>query len=113
MKESSDPHSFLKSLKADFSAFRAKNRPHARYPDELRSAAIDAIAAGIKPSLIASAIKVSPTLLQRWQRRAQLPASIVECPRILNVLPSNPSSSVPTGLRVSYESGRLLLEISF
>ena len=113
MKESFNPHSCLKSLKADFTSFRAQNRPHARYPDQLRSAAIDAIAAGIKPSLMARALKVSPTLLQQWQRRVLLQVPTEECPRILNVLAPNLITSVPTGLRVSYEAGRLLLEISF
>ncbi|MBC7532741.1 MAG: transposase [Oligoflexus sp.] len=113
MKNSFDPHFWLKSLKADFASFRAKNRPHARYPDQLRSAAIEAVATGIKLSLMARALNVSPTLLQQWQRRVLLPVPTEDCPRILNVLPPNSNTSVPTGLRVSYEAGRLLLEISF
>lgn len=111
--KASESHLLLKSLKADFKAFRSQSRPHTRIPEHLRFAALDAIAFGVKPSLVASTLKVSPSQLIRWQQRSFPQAIAKAAPRILDVIPLIPGPVIPTGLRVTYEAGRLLLELSF
>jgi len=113
MKEPLDPQFSLKSLESDFTSFRARSQANARYPEHLRNAAVEAIASGVKPSIIARALKISPTLLRQWQQRTLNKIPAESCPRILNVVPKSIGDSVPSGIRVSYEAGRLLLEISF
>ncbi|MBC7532841.1 MAG: hypothetical protein H7318_14810 [Oligoflexus sp.] len=111
--KASDSQPCLKSLKADFKAFRTQSRPHTRIPDHLRRAALEAIASGLKPSLVASNLKVSPSQLIRWQQRNFPKAIPKDAPRILDVIPLIPGPVIPTGLRVTYEAGRLVLELSF
>ena len=111
--KASESHSCLKALKADFEVFRAQSRPHSRIPDHLRLAALEAIASGPKPSLVASKLKVSPSHLTRWQQQISAQAIPKDAPRILDVIPLIPVPVIPTGLRVTYEAGRLLLELSF
>ena len=67
--KASESHPCLKSLKADFKAFRTQFRPHTRIPDHLRRAVIEAIASGLEPSLITSNLKVSPSQIIRWRQR--------------------------------------------
>lgn len=104
----SDLQSSLKSLKADFKAFRAQSRPHTRIPDHLRRAAPEAIASGLEPSVIANNLKVSPAQLIRWRQRIYPQAIPRDTPRILDVIPVMPDSTMPTGLRVTYVSFRKL-----
>lgn len=114
MKNSAHSHSSLNSLKKDFAAFRSQHRPHSRIPDHLRRSVLEAISFGLEPSIVTSALRISPAQLTSWRRRMPpLPATKNDRPRILDVIPSIPCSSAPTGLRVSYEAGRLLLELSF
>ena len=111
--KTSEFHSCLKSLKADFKAFRTQSRPHTRIPDHLRRAVIEAIVSGVEPSLITKNLNVNPSQLVRWRQRIQPQAIVKDTPRILDVISLVPGAAIPAGLRVTYESGRLLLEISF
>jgi hypothetical protein len=108
-----DPHVCLKSLKADFKAFRTQFRPHSRIPDHLRRAVVEAIASGLDSTLVTSSLKVSPAQLILWRQRILPQAIVTDASRILDVIPVMPGEAMPTGLRVSYEAGRLLLELSF
>jgi hypothetical protein len=113
MKSSFNTHSCLKSLESDFAAFRSQRRRHERFPEHLRRAVLDAIASGLEPSLVTKTLKVTKSQLAQWQRHLLLPTAVEESPRILQVIPSIPDAAIPTGLRVTYEAGRLLLELSF
>lgn len=115
MKASFDSQS-LKALKADFAAFRSRNRRHARIPEHLRRAVLSAIASGLDRSLLKSSFGVSEAQVAIWSRRisSQKAVAVAEGrPRVLDVIPPIPETGAPTGLRVSYEAGRLLLELSF
>ncbi|MBC7659452.1 MAG: hypothetical protein H7249_07060 [Chitinophagaceae bacterium] len=91
--KASESHPHLKSLIADFKAFRSQSRPHTRIPEHLRRAALDAIASGLKPSLVARNLKVSPSQLIRWQQRDFCQTIPKDAPRILDVIPSIPVQS--------------------
>ena len=113
--KASDPSPSLKKLRSEFAAFRARCRPHARIPDHLRQAVILAIDAGIETALIAKALGLSGGQVATW-RRGMVSTGVAvtdDLPRILSVAPPSPAAGMPPGLRVSYEAGRLLLEISF
>lgn len=116
MKASLDHHSCLVSLKAEFEAFRSQSRSHARIPGHLRRAALEILASGLEPSLVTTTLGVTSAQVAVWRRR-MMPREVVvasdERPRVLDVIPSMPRVAAPTGLRVSYEGGRLLLEFSF
>lgn len=111
--KTSESHPLLKALIADFKTFRSHSRPHTRIPEHLRSASLQAVASGIKPSLVASSLKISPSQLIRWRQRPSSQAIAETAPRILDVIPLIPDPVIPTGLRVTYEAGRLVLELSF
>ncbi len=113
MKNATNLNSSLNSLKKDFAAFRSQHRPHARIPDNLRRSVIEAISSGLEPSVVTSVLRISSAQLTSWRRRMLPSAANTDSPRILEVIPSILGTSVPTGLRVSYEAGRLLLELSF
>lgn len=100
----------LKALRANFSTFRAKCRPHARIPEHLRQAILNAIESGVEPALVKAEFGVTSGQVSVWRRKARRPAQ--DSPRVLEVIEPVVGAS-PTGLRVSFESGRLLLELSF
>ena len=107
----SDPR--LKSLISAFAAFRAQSRPHTRIPEQLRNGTLELIASGLRPSLVARALKVSPSQLMGWRQRVASPGLTKTEPRILEVIPMAAAPVHPNGLRVTYEAGRLLLELTF
>ena len=106
----------LRNLTADFSVFRAHRRPYARVPQRLRQSVLAAIASGLSAATIAGSLGLSASQIASWRRRTSKELDVIapiERPRILTVTPDEGKSGLPTGLRVSYESGRLLLELSF
>ena len=100
----------LKALRTNFSAFRAKCRPHARIPEHLRQAILDAIESGVEPALLKTEFGVTSGQVGAWRLRKRRPAP--DSPRVLEVI-QPVLGAPPTGLRVSFEAGRLLLELSF
>jgi len=110
MKKSPKPESAFQSLRADFAAFRAGCRPHARIPAHLREAILKAVASGMAPALLKKEFGVTTGQVSVWRqsRRRSAPDS----PRVLEVV-RPVLGAAPTGLRVSFEAGRLLLELSF
>ena len=113
MQIPSDHHSSLQqSLKNEFAQFRAKSRPGARIPDHLRQAVLQALSSGLKRSTVRGTVGVTYSQLDSWQQCA-MPEKVGVKPRILNVIPSVSMPDSPSGLRVSFEAGRLLLELSF
>jgi len=101
----SDPQPSFKTLKADLAAFRAKCRPHARIPEHLRQAIISAVDSGIEPAIVKAELRVTSGQISIWRRRQQ--PRLVERPRVLDVIPTVLGTAEPSGLRVSYEAGRL------
>ena len=103
------------SVKSAFDAFRAQSRPGARIPEHLRQLIFSALDAGLKPSLVRQTSGVSRGQLVRWQRCAKSNLSPVAdtTPRVLNVIHEVAIPPMPSGLRVTYEAGRLHLELSF
>lgn len=108
------PSCSLDILRKKFTDFRSTNRPQARIPDHLRREVLEAAAAGITPTRINAAVGVTRTQLSRWQQDA-MPAK--QSARVLRVVkevsPEVPVKELPQGLRISFEAGRLLLELSF
>ena len=118
MKIAHDHSSPLGSLKAAFASFRSQSSPRARIPAHLRRAVLDVIETGIRPSHVAKPLGLTSTQIGLWRRGPRLaqekvsPAALAP-PRVLDVIATSPGAALPSGLRVSYEAGRLLLEISF
>lgn len=108
------PSCSLELLKKKFTDYRSTSRLQARIPDYLRKEVLEAAAAGVSPTRINAAVGVTRTQLTRWQKVA-LPAQ--QSIRVLRVvkerLPEAPEKALPPGLRISFEAGRLLLELSF
>jgi hypothetical protein len=115
MKVPATTRSLLKSLGADFAAFRARSRPHARIPKGLRQAVLTALDAGIEPTVVTKVLGLSSSQIKVWRRGSQ-PSNVESNTggqlRVLNVIPETAGTGISPGLRVSYENGRLLLEIS-
>lgn len=107
----SDPQFSLKALRADVAAFRGKCRPRARIPAHIREAILAAVDAGVKPTVLKTELGVTSGQVAVWRRRR--PSQVTAAPRVLDVVPSVLGTAMPSGLRVSYEGGRLLLELSF
>ena len=107
----------LSPVLARLTEFRRTHRPGAPIPDRLRQLVLDAAADGISLSAISRHLRVSGEQIRMWRSgrdgrtRAVVPTS---SPRVLEVLPMPPADQrpMPTGLRVTYESGRLTLELS-
>lgn len=110
MKKSLKPEPDFQALRTDFLAFRTKCRPHAKIPEHLREALLKAIASGMAPALLKKEFGVTTGQLSVWRQRRQRPAP--DSPRVLEVIQPVLGAS-PSGLRVSFEAGRLLLELSF
>lgn len=101
--------SILQSLGTKFSAFRTRYKPHTRIPDDLRSEILAAIDTGIDSAEISRSLKVSTTQIRQWRKRS-CPADRLAKPRVLSVIPES-SKDLPASLRVTYENGRLILEL--
>ena len=103
------------SLESEFKSFRTENRPGARIPEHLRQLIFSALAAGLQPSLVRRICGVGHGQLVSWQRcaKSKLTPMAATRPRVLNVIPEAAPPRLPSGLRVTYESGRLQLEVSF
>ena len=114
MKSPTNSDSRLRTLKSDFAAFRRRTRPRGRIPEQLRRGVLAAVAAGVEPAVITAELGVSGPQVATWrQRLAPLVVASCNVPRVLEVIPGVSKAGEPSGLRVSYEAGRLLLELSF
>jgi hypothetical protein len=115
MKDQKATCSILKDLSSELDSFRSSNRFSARIPQPLREAILSAIDNGIEPKDVRKILKVGDAQINAWRRGRvdgdKLAIKTTE-PRVLNVIPTPPSSGSSPNLRVSYENGRLLLEIS-
>ena len=101
-------------LKKKFTDFRSVGRPQARIPDYLRKEVLTAVAAGITPTCINAAIGVTRSQLTRWQQEAMPPEQSTRVLQVVKeVAPEVAEKGLPPGLRISFEAGRLLLELSF
>lgn len=90
-----------------YDRFRAENPKGTRIPEELRSAAVEALARGAVPSQVERACRISSDQVKAWRRakgrdRAKArPAPIDAVPRIFSVvdepsgLPREPVPSTP------------------
>jgi hypothetical protein len=115
MKDPTRTQALLNSLGTELDAFRAGNSSHARIPEALREAVLSAIDQGVNSSDVRKVLKIANSQIQAW-RRARLHGDRLAVktaePRVLNVIPTPPSTGTSPNIRVSYENGRLLLEIS-
>jgi transposase-like protein len=108
----------LDALLNQLTIFRRCHRPRSPIPDHLRRAVLGAVESGVTLSLVSRKLGISALQIRDWRRTLKpiaTPRATQPPPRILEVL-SPPPASTPTsstGLRVKYEPGRLLLEISF
>jgi len=66
----------IRQLEAKFAAFRKTKTPGARIPGGLRSAVLEAIDGGLRPSQVCRACRLSASQLLQW-RRALLAAPAV------------------------------------
>jgi hypothetical protein len=67
---------------------------------------------------VAKPLGLTSTQIGLWRRGVpelsqEKVAAAPARPRVLDVIPTPLDTALPSGLRVSYEAGRLLLEISF
>lgn len=116
MKPLLDPEARLVELTNQFASLRRNGAP-AKIPVQLRREVIELLDSGASQKQLIRALGLTRPQICTWRRKlAQKVASapVTELPRILNVIPSEPTApAMPSGLRVSYEAGRLLLEFSF
>jgi len=105
----------LRILESKFLKFRSQFPPKTRIPFELRQEVLEAISAGVRPSAVALALSLSSDQIKSWRKRmrqqnmSEVPKT---SPRVLEVVSSMPPTVMPAGLRISFEGGRLLLELS-
>ena len=115
MKDPKATCSILKNLSSELDSFRSSNQFSARIPQALRETILRAIDDGIELKDVRKILKIGYAQIKAWRRGRvdgdKLAIKTTE-PRVLNVIPTPPSSGSSPNLRVSYENGRLLLEIS-
>lgn len=103
----------LRILESKFSKFRSQFPPNSRIPMELRQEVIETIAAGISPSVVSVALNLSSDQIKAWRKHLRHQNALAKTrPRVLDVVSAMPTSGMPAGLRISFEGGRLLLELS-
>ena len=115
MKDPKVPCSLLQSLIVEIDLFRSSSQFLARIPHPLRESILRAIDDGIEPKDVRKFLKIGEAQIKAWRRgRLHGDKMVVKTaePRVLNVIPTPPSLGSSPNLRVSYENGRLLLEIS-
>ena len=113
MSADSAPAVLLQNLKQDFERFRSCGRRRARIPDGLRRRVVAASSAGISSSVLSAELGVGSSQLAAW-RSSITPALCGQGkPRILAVTADTQKSAPQSSLRISCESGRLLVELTF
>ena len=115
MKDLQPPCAILKDLSSELDLFRSSNQVSARIPLSLRESILKAMDDGVRTKDVRKFLKVGDAQIKAWKKNRlnddKLAIKTAE-PRVLNVIPTPPSSGSSPNLRVSYENGRLLLEIS-
>jgi len=115
MKDLKPSCTILKDLSSELDSFRSSSQFSARIPHPLRESILKAIDDGIEPKDVRKFLKIGDAQIRAWRRGKlhgdKLAVKKAE-PRVLNVIPTPLSSGSAPNLRVSYENGRLLLEIS-
>jgi hypothetical protein len=92
----------------EFRKSRASGGAH--IPVLLRKLVLNAAASGVSLSAISRHLGISNSQMEKWRRENGAAASL--SPRILEVIGSQAEHApAPAGLRVTYESGRLVLEL--
>ena len=117
MKRSFDRDSRLTFLMKQFAKFRGRHHPRARIPAHLRRGVLAAIDSGVLLPVLMKTLRLNEPQIAAWRGRSNPKLATMPTPpqpRILDVVGSSPPvGAMPSGLRVSYEAGRLLLEVSF
>lgn len=106
----------LAHVLAQLTEFRQTRRPGTHIPTHLRQLVLDAAAGGISLSAISKQLGISADQVLKWRGgRDDRALALVAppSPRILNIVsPKKDDQPAPTGLRVTYEAGRFVLEFS-
>lgn len=104
----------LIAVKAMLEEFRQTSAPRARVPPEIRAAVLELIDRGTPVSKVCKATGLAHGQFQMWRKSAGLQKpTIITASRVLTVEPSHTAEAdLPKGLRVSYEGGRLVVELS-
>lgn len=106
------PQVLLADLHGKFKTFRSTHKSRTKIPISLRQEVLLALESGISMGEITRVLTISSSQIEAWRenaRKFKSPTPQSQDPRILNVTQETP----PSGLRVSYEAGKWLLEISF
>jgi len=102
----------LRHLELKFTKFRSGGRSRRRIPDDLRREVLAAVKSGVSRARVAATLRLSYDQIRDWQRgQQQQPKPAVQRARILDVFATPALPGLPAGLRISYEGGRLLLEL--
>lgn len=113
MKMPRDCHPDLELLKSEFTTFRTQCRPNTRIPKHFRKGVLAALSSGLSRTLVLRTLGLHSGQVAIWEHRNRKAAAVPKnSPRVLKVVPVPPAPELPAGLRISYEGGRLLLELS-
>ena len=89
----------LEQLHGRYAKFRREHQPRMRIPEELRKAALEAIASGIPEKLVREACRISPGQLNRWREiqwvRGRKKGEKSAKPRVYKVVDTPPEKKVP------------------
>lgn len=104
----------LIAVKAMLEEFRQTSAPRARVPPEIRAAVLDLIDCGTPVSRVCKATGLAHAQFQMWRKSSdRRQPTMIAASRVLTVVPSvTAEADLPRGLRISYEGGRLVVELS-
>lgn len=104
----------LLAVKAMLDEFRKNCAPKSRVPSEFRNAVLDLIDCGISDTKVCKTAGLASGQVQMWRKSAgRQQQAVIPATQVLTVVPALATEqSCPRGLRVSYESSRLVVELS-
>ena len=102
----------LQGLQVKFKNFRRENGLNCKVPTDLREEVFRCLEDGVRVCDLIKTLGISSSSISSWRQHRNMDSTMVRpAPqvRVLDVTPINH----PSGLKVSYEAGRWMLEISF
>lgn len=98
----------LNALQQRYAEYRTHARPRGRVPEDLRTATLELVDAGLKPGVVEKSCCLQWGQLKRWRER-RIARMGSRSTRILEVVDGNASAPMETA-RVTVEGKRLVLE---